>query len=279
MNLPVVAVVGRPNVGKSHAVQPHRRRAGGDRRGRPGVTRDRKEVEAEWLGVPFLLVDTGGWLPGGDDARRQGQPPGRAGDARRRRRAVRRRRRPSASPRTTTGVADWLRRHRAPGARSSPTRSTTTAARATIWEFLALGLGDPCPVSALHGRGTGDLLDERGRAASRRRRAPSDGDRLDDDESSRPATGVSARRDRRPAERRQATLFNRLIGDDRSVVHDMPGTTRDAIDTRRRDRRRADRVRRHRRDAPHEPRSTTAPSTTRSSGRCGRSTTPTSRCS
>ena len=67
MSLPVVAVVGRPNVGKSTFVN----RALGKRvaivEDHPGVTRDRKVLEAEWLGTPFLLVDTGGWLPSGSD--------------------------------------------------------------------------------------------------------------------------------------------------------------------------------------------------------------------
>ena len=66
MTLPTVAVVGRPNVGKSTLVN----RIVGARvtivEEKPGVTRDRKEVEAEWQGVPFTLVDTGGWMPGGD---------------------------------------------------------------------------------------------------------------------------------------------------------------------------------------------------------------------
>ena len=67
MSLPTVVVVGRPNVGKStlfNRIIGHQVAIVEDR---PGVTRDRKEVEADWLGVPFMLVDTGGWLPSGSD--------------------------------------------------------------------------------------------------------------------------------------------------------------------------------------------------------------------
>ena len=106
---------------------------------------------------------------------------------------------------------------------------------AAAWEFVSLGLGDPFPVSALHGRGTGDLLDEvvgllpappGGRRRRTSRRGP-------------PARSLGARAE--PGTPRVAiigrpnvgksTLFNRLLGEERSIVHDMPGTTRDAIDT------------------------------------------------
>ena len=91
-----------------------------------------------------------------------------------------------------------------------------------IWELLKLGLGDPHPVSALHGRGTGDLLDEL--VALLPEAAPTPlGDEEDDGTTrvaivGRPNVGKS-------------TLFNRMIGEERSIIHDMPGTTRDSIDT------------------------------------------------
>ena len=100
---------------------------------------------------------------------------------------------------------------------------------AAAWEFVSLGVGDPWPVSAIHGRGTGDLLDGVVALLPARRRR-----------------GAPTRPGRRPRARRagvprvalvgrpnvgKSTLFNRLIGEDRAIVHDMPGTTRDAIDT------------------------------------------------
>jgi GTP-binding protein len=94
----------------------------------------------------------------------------------------------------------------------------------SIWEFVRLGVGDPYPVSALHGRGTGDLLEDLVKILPAVPEVESDADAAPADKIfsvsivGRPNVGKS-------------TLFNRLIGDDRSVVHDMPGTTRDAVDT------------------------------------------------
>jgi GTP-binding protein len=224
--------VGRPNVGKSTLFNRILGRREAIVEERPGVTRDRKELEADWRGRTFLLVDTGGWLPGGsaldEKVSRQSE------------RAVDEAAVVLLVVDATVGiteedarVADLLRR------RGRPTllvanKVDDAGREAAVWEFVGLGLGDPVPISALHGRGTGDLLDAlvrllpdaepssgagaEPRAGSGARGGP-DGDRpFSVALVGRPNVGKS-------------TLFNRLIGDERSVVHDLPGTTRDTVDT------------------------------------------------
>ena len=235
-DLPVVAVVGRPNVGKSTFVN----RAVGKRvtivEDHPGVTRDRKIVEAEWLDRPFLLVDTGGWLPSGSDLDRKVSRQVEA--------AVR-----SADlivflvdaavgvTEEDDAVASWLRRTGKP-VLLGINKADNNQREDERWQFLSLGLGEPYPISALHGRRTGDFLDE----VVARLPALADGsatpgavgaesadgaDGLDGETSpSIPGVTIVGR-----PNVGKSTLFNRLIGDDRSVVHDLPGTTRDAIDT------------------------------------------------
>ncbi len=222
--LPLVAIVGRPNVGKSTLVNRVVGRRVAIVEERPGVTRDRKEIEAEWLGHDFALVDTGGWMTGGDEldkkvSRQSEQAIAEADvvlfvvDA-------------------TVGVTDedarvaqLLRSIDAP-VLVVANKVDDPARESLIWELLSLGLGDPFPISALHGRGSGDLLD---RVVSFFPELdavdPDHGADGDEDRAvcsvalvGRPNVGKS-------------TLFNRLIGDDRSVVHDMPGTTRDSVDT------------------------------------------------
>lgn len=227
-DLPVVVIAGRPNVGKSTLVNRILGRREAIVEERPGVTRDRKEVEAEWLGHRFLLVDTGGWMPGGTelDAKvsRQSERAVAAADL------------VVLVVDATTGpteeddrVADLLRR------RSGPTivavnKVDDTVREPAIWEFFGLGLGEPRPVSALHGRGAGDLLDL---VVDLLPDAPEP-----EPEPEPPVPGQVGEGNRvfsvaivgRPNVGK-STLFNRLIGDERSVVHDMPGTTRDTIDT------------------------------------------------
>jgi GTP-binding protein len=227
--LPVVAIVGRPNVGKSTLLNRIVGRREAIVEERPGVTRDRKEVEAEWLGRRFLVVDTGGWLPSGDaldgKVSNQSERAMRAADV------------VLFVVDATVGVteedaraAQLVRRLDAPTFLVA-NKVDDTGREALIWDFVSLGVGDPWPVSALHGRGSADLLDQvlaalpesdGGEAAD-----AEDDDLLITDED----TGVfSVALVGRPNVGK-STLFNRLIGEDRSVVHDVPGTTRDSIDT------------------------------------------------
>jgi GTP-binding protein len=216
---PLVAVVGRPNVGKSTLVN----RIVGGREAiveqQPGVTRDRKELVAEWAGRHFRVVDTGGWLPGGADLDRQ--------VSRQAERAVAEADVILLVVDATVGVveedarvASLLRRAGAP-AIVVVNKVDDASRESDAWAFTQLGLGDPHAVSALHGRGSGDLLDTVVAILPPESSEPRP-EREDGPFSiaivGRPNVGKS-------------TLFNRVVGDERTVVHDEPGTTRDSIDT------------------------------------------------
>ena len=232
MSLPTVVVVGRPNVGKSTLFN---RIVGGQVaivEDRPGVTRDRKEVEAEWLGVPFLLVDTGGWQPGGNelDEKVSRQVEAAVKEADVVLFVV------DASVGMTEddeSVAQWLRHLKAPVILVA-NKADNDRRENDRWEFLALGLGEPQAVSALHGRRAGDLLDVVVSMLPEGQREPvsdipvdDEGDQLwNPNDVAPPRVAIVGR-----PNVGKSTLFNRLVGADRSVVHDMAGTTRDAIDT------------------------------------------------
>ena len=224
--LPVVSVVGRPNVGKSTLFNRILGRREAIVEERPGVTRDRKALEAEWLGHHFQLVDTGGWMPSGNelDDKVSAQSEKAIGDSDLIVLVVD----------GTTGITEEDARVATILRRSNTqvilavNKIDTPLRDPDIWEFVSLGLGDPMGVSALHSRNTGDLLD---RIIEMLPDEQHDigGDVGDSDEvesNGVPGVAIVGR-----PNVGKSTLFNRLIGDDRSVVHDMPGTTRDAIDT------------------------------------------------
>jgi GTPase len=212
-----VAIVGYPNVGKSSLVN----RLTGSREAvvheRSGITRDRKEIACEWNGRRFELIDTGGMDfldldPIAGSIREQARAAlndavaavlvvdARAG------------RRPGDEE-----LADLLRRWDGP-VLVAANKVDTVADVPLAADFHALGLGDPLPVSAAQGLGTGDLLDRIVEAL------PDEGDLPEEEDDSvrlaivgRPNVGKS-------------TLVNRLIGDERVIVSEVAGTTRDAID-------------------------------------------------
>ena len=231
-SLPTVAIVGRPNVGKSTLMNRILGRREAIVAEQPGVTRDRKEMPASWQGREFTVVDTGGWLPlgAGDnasmDAKVSAQSERSMEDADVVVMVV-----DSQAGITgdDEGVAGRLRGRAGP-VLVAVNKVDDEVHENLIWEFIGLGLGDPFPVSALHGRGVGDLLDavmaELPEESANELEAGAEAAT----ESGADAHMVSVSIVGRP-NAGKSTLFNRLIGDDRSVVHDQPGTTRDAIDT------------------------------------------------
>ncbi|MDT7538527.1 MAG: GTPase [Actinomycetota bacterium] len=215
---PVLAVVGRPNVGKSTLVNRILGRREAVVEDVPGVTRDRVTYDAQWRGRTFTVVDTGGWDPGADGlaaaVSAQAEVAVAAADA------------VLFVVDTTVGATDAdeavvkvLRRAKKPVilAANKVDDERTEADAAMLW---SLGLGEPIVVSALHGRGSGDLLD-----AILDALPETPAERFDEEAGprrvallGRPNVGKSS-------------LLNRLIGEERVLVDSVAGTTRDPVDS------------------------------------------------
>ena len=219
MPLPLVAVVGRPNVGKSTFVN---RIAQADEaivHEMRGVTRDRSYHIADWNGMDFKLVDTGGIEMNDDDAfqssiRNQALAGVKEADV------------IVFIVDSRTGVmsddeevARILRKTSKP-VFLAVNKMDDPARMDEVWEFYQLGLGDPWPVSSLHGNGTGDLLDAVVAELAKVELPPD----ADEEE------GINIAIIGRP-NAGKSSLTNQLTSDNRSIVSDVAGTTRDAIDT------------------------------------------------
>ena len=214
----VVAIVGRPNVGKSTLFN----KLVGQRLSivddKPGVTRDRIYSRCEWLGKEFMLIDTGGIEPKTDDVilaqmREQAMLAVERADA------------IIFVTDITTGVtandsdvASMLIKSGKPVVLAVNKVDGIGAPPPEIYEFYNLGLGDPIAVSSVHGHGTGDLLE-----AVFNNLPPEEPDDYDDDAIKGAVIGK--------ANVGKSSLINEIAGEERSIVSDIAGTTRDAIDT------------------------------------------------
>lgn len=218
MAKPVVAVVGRPNVGKSTLFNKLIGKRLSIVDDTPGVTRDRIYGDAEWLGKKFMLVDTGGIEPDNGDVilsgmRAQAQLAIDTASA-----IIFVTDINSGVTATDAEIASMLQKSGKPVVLCVNKCDGIGEPPAEIYEFYNLGIGDPLPVSSVHGHGTGDLLDEVIAHIPESEFDEDDEDVINVAVIGKPNAGKSS-------------LINKISGVERSIVSDIAGTTRDAIDT------------------------------------------------
>ncbi len=218
MSKPIVAIVGRPNVGKSTLFNKLTGKRLAIVDDTPGVTRDRLYGNCEWLGHKFLVVDTGGIEPFSDDIilsqmRVQAQLAIDTADAIIFVTDIR-----TGLVANDMEVAQMLQKCGKPVVLCVNKCDTVGDTPMDIYEFYNLGLGDPIPVSSVHGHGTGDLLDEVIKYFPESEDQPENEEVISVAVIGKPNVGKSS-------------LVNALCGENRVIVSDIAGTTRDATDT------------------------------------------------
>ncbi len=218
MSKPIVAIVGRPNVGKSQLFN----RFAGQRlsivEDTPGVTRDRLYADAEWRGREFQVIDTGGIEPSTDSEilqfmRMQAETAIMAADVIIFITDLR-----TGITAADEDVAAMLRRSKKPVVLAVNKCDTPGNPAPEFYEFYNLGLGDPVGISALHGYGTGDLLDECYQYFPEEAETDGDDEYIKVAVIGKPNVGKSS-------------LVNTILGENRVIVSNIAGTTRDSVDS------------------------------------------------
>ena len=218
MSKPVVAIVGRPNVGKSTLFNVLAGEAISIVKDTPGVTRDRIYADCTWLDMNFTLIDTGGIEPDAKDIilsqmREQAEIAISTADVIIFIVDVR-----QGLVDADSKVADMLRKSRKPVVLAVNKVDSFQKFGNDVYEFYNLGIGDPIPVSAASRLGIGELLDEVAKHFDR--------ELLEDEEDDRPRIAVVGK-----PNVGKSSLINKLLGENRVIVSDIAGTTRDAVDT------------------------------------------------
>ena len=217
MSKPIIAIVGRPNVGKSTLFNALAGENISIIKDTPGVTRDRIYADVEWLNVNFTLIDTGGIEPESNDIilsqmRDQAQIAIDTADV-----IIFMTDLKQGLVDADSKVADMLRRSHKPVVLAVNKVDSFQRDMAEVYEFYNLGIGDPVPVSAVNRTGIGDLLDEVMRHL--------DLEDLEEEEDERPRIAIVGK-----PNVGKSSLINKLLGEQRLIVSNIAGTTRDAVD-------------------------------------------------